>query len=232
MRAAVVCCTTSTKSTLPALFPDLDTGVEGRLNVSLQGGYGAQGQGLWYDGRFELRKGSVAKGVYVPSRTASSPLPAVLPRRTMLGRSASCAELVAQRNRVSRGCVLGAASSKGVEISKVVSDEVSLRGTGTIDEGRRIDADGVATFAATLVRALAQQAPALTKLAAADGSVAVPFHAKGPVNDFAVELDPSFTSALEKARSGAAAAPFVAPAAPEPLNIDIPSLDEQFGETE
>ena len=65
-----------------------------------------------------------------------------------------------------------------------------------------MEADGVATFTASLVHALAQNAPPLAKLAAGDGTLAVPFHAKGAVNDFAVELAPSFTAALEKARLG------------------------------
>jgi hypothetical protein len=116
------------------------------------------------------------------------------------------------------------------EISKVVSDGVNVRATGSLDAGRNIEADAVATFTEPLVRALAQHTPALAKLAAADGSIAAPFHAKGPVNDFLVELDPAFTAALEKARSGAVVEPFAAPAAPEPLKIDVPPLEEQFGE--
>ena len=217
------------KEALAAFFPDLNAGVEGRLDATVQGGYGAQG--FWYEGRFGLKKGSIAKA---PVRAVADSVVSTAGGDPTANDSLAAALPVLSSERTPLDEVVGAFSSRQVptafEITEVQSDGVRLRATGTLSEGRRVEAAGVATFSDPVAGALAGNAPVLAKLAAPDGSVSVPFRAQGVVTDFTIALDPGFAAVVEKARTGEAVEPFPVPAAPEPLKVDIPPLEEQFGD--
>ncbi len=216
---------------LHSLWPDAPIDVEGRLDALVEAG---RDEGAaWLNGRVGVHYGKLI-GVGL-ARTVLEAIGRYARHRRLLDPAlvAAHADVLSER-RLGFERLRFDVQTRGSEVLLrgivATSRDAVIRAEGAIGEDGHFAGWGTLTLEPQLTGRLADRLPELRALRGGDGRLRIPFHVRvGPDGEVAAEPDDAFLAAIDRVTRGEQVPPFVPVSPEESAEMDLPTLEEQFG---